>query len=150
MDSLSHSCSLCGDDDLENFYTYSNSATPRKQCIKCYGKLRRERYKQKAKKAELAKKKQYRQSHKDEIRSYRRGSYNDWFKELKRSLSCVDCGESRAVCLDFHHIDPSTKISNVSQMVIGSFSKELIIQEIAKCIPLCKNCHAVRTWGKFY
>lgn len=62
--------------------------------------------------------------------------------ELIRSLKsggCIECGESDPVCLDFHHKDPKTKKYLISQMTMRT--KARILEEAAKCIILCANCH---------
>ena len=46
---------------------------------------------------------------------------------------------------DFHHLDPSTKIDNVSCMCLGKRKDSIILAEIAKCILLCANCHRLET-----
>lgn len=66
----------------------------------------------------------------------------DWWKSYKETLSCEVCGESRWWCLDFHHKDPSTKDMAVSSMVSNTKSKKAILEEIAKCVVVCRNCHA--------
>ena len=42
--------------------------------------------------------------------------------------------------IDAHHVDPSTKEHLVSTMINSSTPKQLE-RELAKCIPLCANCH---------
>lgn len=66
----------------------------------------------------------------------------------KSRHGCADCGESRAACLDFHHLDPASKLFGISQ---GCRSKTLceIACEIRKCAVLCKNCHALRHEAEF-
>lgn len=66
----------------------------------------------------------------------------EWFRGIKRSLSCAHCGMSFAncpECLDFHHIDPMTKETRGQPLAVRG--KQFILNEIAKCIPLCANCH---------
>jgi hypothetical protein len=43
--------------------------------------------------------------------------------------------------LEFHHKDPSTKVSGLSYMW-GHASEDRILEEMEKCILLCKACHA--------
>ncbi len=54
---------------------------------------------------------------------------------------CERCHEGRPASLDFHHVDPSNKVHNVSLMVQRGYTLENINQEIAKCQVLCANCH---------
>ena len=65
----------------------------------------------------------------------------DWFREYKKNLSCIRCGENHPSCLDFHHIDPSQKEVEVPVLVSRGRSIENILKEIAKCEILCANCH---------
>lgn len=65
-----------------------------------------------------------------------------WWAEYKQTLSCSVCGENRYWCLDFHHSDPSEKENTVSQMVTQNASRERILEEVAKCVVVCRNCHA--------
>lgn len=67
---------------------------------------------------------------------------NDKRKVLVNRLkmgNCVVCGESEPCCLDFHHIDSEHK-----EFTIGSANNKTekkILQEIAKCVVVCSNCH---------
>lgn len=58
----------------------------------------------------------------------------------KSTLSCVCCSESYTKCLDFHHIDPTTKEYDVSGL-IGSYHLRSVLKEASKCIVVCANCH---------
>lgn len=71
---------------------------------------------------------------------------NKWYRELKSELGCERCGLKHPACLHFHHKDPSTKKSCVSNLIASSASKEEILSEIAKCNVLCANCHAILHW----
>jgi hypothetical protein len=64
----------------------------------------------------------------------------EWFKSIKSTKFCVDCGETKYELLDFHHKDPNTKIMSVSDM-LGTYGKQKILDEMAKCEVLCKSCH---------
>lgn len=64
-----------------------------------------------------------------------------------KSKPCVDCKQSYPwYVMDFDHIDPNTKINDVSRM-IGSSLKSLE-EEIAKCEVVCSNCHRKRTFQR--
>lgn len=58
--------------------------------------------------------------------------------------SCVSCGESNPVVLEFHHTDPSTKLGCVSNLV-KTKNWEIVLEEIRKCVVLCANCHRIET-----
>ena len=85
----------------------------------------------------------YYQKNKEKImarKRERRKEIREWLREYKSQLKCVRCGESEICCLDFHHVDPSTKESNIG--IIGGYSsKKKIMEEIEKCEVLCANCH---------
>ena len=59
--------------------------------------------------------------------------------ESLKSVGCACCGEKDKVCLDFHHYDPSEKEFNMSSALTKPFRK--MIEEAAKCIVTCSNCH---------
>jgi hypothetical protein len=63
----------------------------------------------------------------------------------KQKRECSICGESRAICLEFHHRDPTEKTQQISIMVNSQASIERIQEEIDKCDVLCANCHRVET-----
>lgn len=54
---------------------------------------------------------------------------------------CITCGETDKICLDFHHVDPSTKLFNVAYAKQRGWRRTLILAEILKCVILCANCH---------
>ena len=62
---------------------------------------------------------------------------------------CIECGEKSFACLQFNHIDPSTKIDSVSSMITNSKNIEFILEEVKKCEILCANCHAKKTAKQF-
>ena len=65
----------------------------------------------------------------------------EWFLSYKETLACIRCGEDHPACLDFHHRDPNQKEIEVSRGPGLGWSKERILNEIAKCDVLCANCH---------
>jgi hypothetical protein len=62
---------------------------------------------------------------------------------------CVECGfeitDETLVCIDCDHIDPSTKSFGISYEIGRFGDMQRLIDELAKCQALCKNCHALRT-----
>jgi len=64
------------------------------------------------------------------------------WKEFKNTLSCVQCGFKHPAVIDFHHVDPKTKIKGVHEWArMGSYKKAF--EEVKKCIVLCSNCHRI-------
>lgn len=57
------------------------------------------------------------------------------------------CGESRLPCLDFDHIDPSTKTAMIAIMIRypTKYPESVVTLEVAKCQLLCSNCHRLKT-----
>ena len=124
-------CSTCKIDKSESEY---NKKTSQKDGLERYCKVcHRERNK-----------KHYELNKKPYLESANRWRQEkkQWWGEYKQKFNCSLCGESRPWCIDFHHTDPTVKDSNVSYMVTSNRSKEQIIEEIQKCIPVCRNCHA--------
>lgn len=69
--------------------------------------------------------------------------WNDW-----KCRPCAKCGQRFHPCqIDAHHIDADSK-ENDHRFSIKSLPKEGMIAELDKCIPLCKNCHALHHWGE--
>ena len=53
---------------------------------------------------------------------------------------CRDCDETRIDKLEFHHLDPSTKLYNLGSMWAHRI-EDRIQEELKKCVLLCKKCH---------
>lgn len=70
----------------------------------------------------------------------RRNRHAEMLQEYKHDKSCLCCDESENICLDFHHVDPTSKSFTVSGQSMGR-NWEQIEQEISKCVLLCSNCH---------
>lgn len=83
--------------------------------------------------------------------------YKRWLKQklqsFKLKFGCCRCGYDRfAEVLEFHHVDPHDKSYSIGTMLFRGFSWESILEEIDKCIILCKNCHTeihMEDKGKF-
>jgi hypothetical protein len=78
----------------------------------------------------------------------RREEIRQWWRELKATMCCSKCGESAPECLHFHHRDANEKTIDVSIAVGRAWSKERILDEMAKCDVLCANCHAKHHWDE--
>ena len=61
--------------------------------------------------------------------------------------SCMDCGlvitEHNLYKFDFDHREPKLKRFQLSNP--GGYSTETVLDEIAKCDVVCRNCHSDRT-----
>ena len=60
------------------------------------------------------------------------------------SHPCVDCGESDIVVLEFDHVR-GNKEGEISIMVGRGVSHDQLLQELAKCVVRCANCHRRKT-----
>lgn len=70
----------------------------------------------------------------------RRKVYFDLLNRIRVYFGCQICGEKEACCLDFHHIDSDTKVSEVSYLAHCK-NRHKILEEIKKCAVICANCH---------
>lgn len=60
--------------------------------------------------------------------------------EYKANLTCACCGENDRCCLEFHHVDPTTKFKAIVEMT-RRYSWKRTLEEIQKCVCVCSNCH---------
>ncbi len=58
-----------------------------------------------------------------------------------KSQGCCVCGESALCCIDAHHKNQNEKEHNIGVLVYGAKALTVIPKELAKCIPICSNCH---------
>lgn len=63
------------------------------------------------------------------------------------SHSCVDCGETDPIVLEFDHIEKKSR--GIAIMMARAMSWSKILEEIAKCEVVCSNCHKRRTAKQF-
>lgn len=99
---------------------------------------------------------EYRKTHKREATEYQKRYYKEHSEARKKyrrdktreihkfKQSCVKCGEHKSYMIDLHHINPSEKEFEISQLPSASNSR--LIDELKKCICLCRNCHAEFHW----
>lgn len=59
---------------------------------------------------------------------------------------CSVC-RSPAHRLEYHHINAATKRAAVSDLVHDGYSTAAIAAEIAKCVLVCRGCHAELHFG---
>lgn len=63
------------------------------------------------------------------------------FAELKAKISCSNCGFAHPAAIDFHH--PNGDKEKTVCHLVASNARRRAYEEIAKCIPLCANCHRI-------
>lgn len=152
-------CTKCGlEKDESDFYRNSRSKdglTDRcKVCLsedhKLYREKNRDMVNEKSKKYDLShpeqvkeRGKRYRELHRNQINEYARlktATKREWIRSCK--TDCVKCGESRKHIIDFHHINPTEKKINFGTNSTVGKSKQSLMDEMIKCVCLCRNCHA--------
>ena len=121
---------------VDEFHCKKKDVRRNGRCSKCINKYCKTHY-EKNKEKYKAKARIHNQRYIREGRMFVRG--------LKMSNSCVECFESHPDVLEFDHVEPSTKNTDVSYMAQHAYSLKTIEEEIAKCILLCANCHRKRT-----
>ena len=91
----------------------------------------------------------YQATHPERVRATRHKRL-DGIRELKRAAKaggCADCGETNEKTLILHHVDPSTKLFTLGSgaaTLYGYFGPQMVRDEIAKCVCLCRPCHRKR------
>ena len=68
--------------------------------------------------------------------------------EYQMEKGCVNCGyKEHPSALEFDHLPGTEKLFNIGEKM-GSYSRTILWEEIAKCDVVCANCHAVRTFNR--
>lgn len=91
-----------------------------------------------------ARQREYRARTKDKQKQYKdkrkyktMALYNEYCIDTK----CVICGITDQRILAWHHIDESTKIDTISNMLCAHRAWPVLKAELDKCIRICHNCH---------
>lgn len=106
-------------------------------CKQCHSEYDRNRYKNSQDERDRKKRNQAKNIRKSQ----------DYIFNYLLNNPCVDCGEKNPIVLEFDHINPEKKISNVSDLMKLSINK--VIEEIEKCEVRCANCHRKKTSEQF-
>ena len=80
-----------------------------------------------------------------ESRYLREQLNREFVNSTKLNQPCADCGivyYDEPFLMDYHHVDPSSKLFPVSDP--RSRSRAKILDEISKCVLLCAICHRRR------
>lgn len=122
-------CIVCKVEKTDNEFNWRNKQLDirKNHCRVCDREMRKRSYEKHKEKSILA------------VRD-RTNTIKEQFRQWKSTLNCQICSETEEVCLDFHHIDPTTKEAGVAKLLERG-SKLQIIQEINKCVVLCACCH---------
>lgn len=105
-----------------------------KECVRKYQKIWYQEHKQ-IRLQQIAK---WKEKRKETIKAF--------VDEIKQN-PCIDCGKNFDACaMDFDHLDPNTKVSEISTMIHSQqYSLDEIKSEIEKCELVCAVCHRLRT-----
>jgi len=133
-------CSKCGTEKPVDDFSFKNKAVNRrdaacKSCKREYVKSHYQANKETYKKRAAAFSKKVYEENSAKIANY------------LQSHSCVDCGETDIVVLQFDHL--GDKKDSISNMVRSGFSWATIETEISKCEVRCSNCHIRKTAKTF-
>lgn len=127
-------CTVCQVEKEESSFAFKNKKLCKlhSRCKDCQAKYHRKHY--------LANKEYYSTKRRVNSRRYRTAG-RKFIDEYKSNASCHFCSENTPCCLDFHHLDPTKKNFNVSQMKGHAKTVDAIKKEVEKCIVVCSNCH---------
>jgi len=136
-------CSKCETEKSLDEFFFRNKKTGRRhaQCKGCYNNGRN--YKEHYEKY----KEEYKERANDRIKTLLQENRGNMIDYLKKH-SCVDCGETRIVVLEFDHLDRDKKEYGIAKMM-KHFTWDKIQKEMNKCEVVCANCHRVRTAKQF-
>ena len=84
------------------------------------------------------------------MKDYKRIPLNEYIARKELAVKqlggkCAQCDWTDPRALEFDHIDPSTKLHNISDL-IGLQDEEALSIELPKCQLLCKNHHCIKTY----
>lgn len=68
-----------------------------------------------------------------------------WLSRFKLHHGCSVCGVKNLhpIMLQMDHVDPSTKVANVSDLATGNLKR--FMEEVRKCRVICFLCHVKHT-----
>jgi len=129
-------CTKCKRDKSDNEFTPRGNSL-HSWCNECRRKHCKDHYRKN--------KKHYRQRN-ARRRKERKDKLIQFICEYLLEHPCIDCGEHDIRVLEFDHIDPTTKSFEIARFIRGSNqNKDLLLEEISKCVVRCANCHRRRT-----
>ena len=71
-----------------------------------------------------------------------------WLRSLKEGKPCVDCGKVFSPeVMQWDHRIGTVKLFEISAG-FAQWTREAVLEEIAKCDLVCTNCHIIRTFTR--
>ena len=158
-------CGKCGKElPLTEFYRdYRREGRYKPICKACWA-IRKKEYKEKNRERIAESDRRYYEANKAKINQrksrwqkenrervteqqrVRRENGNKLLLQLK--TPCVKCGEARSWVIQFHHINPSEKMFEITIETVLCKKQEAVKKEVSKCACLCANCHT--EFHRFY
>jgi hypothetical protein len=129
-------CSRCGEQKaLDSFYRTKRAKDGRqascKECMRaCYTGSRNKK-----------------KDHYNEVRRTRKRAKVEQWRAWKEEKGCSFCDENYGPCLQLHHLVSEEKEAAISEMVANDVRWERIMDEAAKGIIVCGNCHIKIHYG---
>ena len=147
--SLNLKCKYCGIDDYDIFDFHHVNSNEKEEKLATLISYSHERFKKELDKCICLCANCHQKLHRNEERKLynknvsktiiKRRKYREWLISL--NFSCKHCGINDFDVIEFHHINPETKNYTICEMIRKGMKKETILEELDKCIPLCRNCH---------
>lgn len=69
----------------------------------------------------------------------------EYVLNLLQKSSCIDCGETDPVVLDFDHVNREEKLRSIAKLIRQGTALTKLQTEISKCVIRCANCHRRKT-----
>ena len=138
-------CSKCKKKDLlTNFPPNKSRADGRcNYCRSCYTTVHREYYRNRSKVDSDFRERKIKQ--RSDYQKAGSSKIKDYILLYLQNNSCVMCGESDILVLEFDHLNPKDKCFNIGESTNNRYPLFKVIEEINKCQVLCSNCHRRKT-----
>lgn len=133
-------CKACSQEKNENEFYLAKTGYRNQRCQECESKRKDKLYQ-----ADKA-------SYKNRARLYEKQKVahnKEFIENYKLAHPCIKCGETDICCLDFHHVNPDTKLYDFGTLKKKAYALATILAELAKCVSLCASCHRKFHAGRF-
>lgn len=138
---MNYKCSVCSKTTDETEFSLRSTGKPNSKCKECQRAYSKAHYHKNIKK---------RRAQLYVSNNKRKEKYRKVIKTAK-DVPCDDCKvEYPSYVMDFHHVR-GVKLFTIGPVAgNASVSMESLLQEIAKCVVICANCHRIRTHAEQY